>query len=152
MQLFCIAFHWHVHRVLGCRQALDYPDRKHNERHAATDTHTSVPETEIVYRGMETKLETEKPLGTENPPSRMRAKFPRPSSRTCHQHVCDSKQAASPAELHVLRKTHGALGSSMTDPWTGKSLARALSWALEHAQKNLSLLLIKWVPPALCWI
>jgi hypothetical protein len=54
-----------VHLVLGCLQASDYPDRKHNERHAATNTDTSVPETEIIYRGMKIKPETEKPPGTE---------------------------------------------------------------------------------------
>lgn len=51
--------------------------------------------------------------------------------------VCDFEQDASPAELCVFRKTHAALGSSVTDPWTGKSLARVPSWALGHAQKNL---------------
>lgn len=71
-------------------------------------------------------------------PSWMRAKFPRPSSWTCHQHACGFEQAVSPAEFHVLLKTLGALGSSMTDPWTGKSLARVPSWALEHAQNPLT--------------
>lgn len=52
--------------------------------------------------------------------------------------MCGFEQAASLAELHVLCKTRGALRSSMADPWTGKSLARVPSWALEHAQNPLA--------------
>ena len=64
-QLFCIAFHWNVHLVLGSLQASDYPDGKHNGRHTAANTDTRAPGAEIIYRGMKIKLETEKPLGTE---------------------------------------------------------------------------------------
>lgn len=35
------------------------------KRHAVTNTDTSVPEAEIIYRGLKTEHETEKPLGTE---------------------------------------------------------------------------------------
>lgn len=79
-----------MHLVLSCLQASDYPERKHNDRQAGINTDTSVPEIEIIYRGMKTKLETETemPLGTETPPlSRMRAKSPRlylgPASNVC---------------------------------------------------------------------
>lgn len=62
----CIAFHWNVHLVLGRLQRLAFTQTESTmKRHAVTNTDTSVPEAEIIYRGLKTKHETEKPLGTE---------------------------------------------------------------------------------------